>query len=133
MGAGTNASDGEVWYGHQDSSSWETLSCLESLTSIPPQSSVNWYPTDQPTGAAGRHLCWRSLLFVFKYRGPIHRCIIRVHVNLNRAHLDVYLVRCSMAWTSISILCSLSSFRVPQVFATIATIDMALAKDELLV
>jgi len=37
-----------------------------------------------------------------------------------------------MAWTLISILCSPSSFRVPQVLqiVTIATTDIALAKDE---
>jgi len=37
-----------------------------------------------------------------------------------------------MAWTLISILCSPSSFRVPQVLriVTIAITDIALAKDE---
>jgi len=63
----------------------------------------------------------------------MHCCIIRVYVNLNPTYLDVYLVRCSMAWTPISIFCSPSSFRVPQVLriATIVTTDVALAKDEL--
>ena len=109
-GARTNASDGEVGYGRRDSSSWETLSCSEScdIHATAVFGEPGWCPTDQPpTGAAGCRMRQHFLLFVFKYRGPL-------------------------AWTSISILCSSSSFCVPQVLriTTIVTTDVALAKDE---
>jgi len=122
-----------VTRGRRDSSSWETLSCSESCdvhTTTIFSELVSNGPA--PAGAAGRHLCRHTILFVFTYHGPLHRCVIRVYVNLNPTYLNVYPVRCSMTWTSISILCSPSSFCVPQVLriATIATTNVALAKDE---
>jgi hypothetical protein len=46
--AGTNASDGEVWYMVAETRPGSACPVRSSVTSIPPQSSVNWYPTDQP-------------------------------------------------------------------------------------
>ena len=84
-GAGTDAGDEEVWYGRRDSSSRETLSCSEScdvhtttifgeLVSIGPA----------PAGAASRHLRQRFRLFIFKFRGPLHRGVIKVGVSNTR-------------------------------------------------
>ena len=103
------------------------------MTSMPPQFSVNRVGSQltSPHGSRRSSSLQRFRLFIFQYRGPLHRGVIRICQSqpgtpqcLSRAVFD--------GWTSISILCFPSSFCVPQVLriATIATTNVALAKDE---
>jgi len=97
-GAGTNASDEEVWYAHRDSSPWESLSCLESchIHATIVFGEPGWYPTDQPHRS--RRPSYAPALPIIHLQIPWSSASLR-HLckSISTGHTNVYLVRCLMA------------------------------------